>query len=204
MTEHEIAAEMARNLFAKNMYPVVILIATDERNFSYRHPLPYDKKLEKYAMLITCARRGGLITSRSRSVYFGNLPSELAAKQEAVAYVDAVFMARTQPGEKVTDIFQAAKDAYAKVGWPEEWHFHHQGGSIGYESRDYIGSQSSTDVVYPHQAFTWNPTIQGTKSEDTIIVTAGTPEIITATGQWPSMRLDIDGLKIDRPEILIR
>jgi Xaa-Pro dipeptidase len=204
MTEHEIAAEMARNLLAENMYPIVILIATDERNFKYRHPLPYDKKLDKYAMLITCARRGGLITSRTRSVYFGKLPSELEAKQKAVAYVDAVFMARTRPGEKVANVFQAAKEAYAKVGYPDEWRFHHQGGSIGYESRDYIGNQSSTEVVVPHQSFTWNPTIQGTKSEDTIILTDAAPEIITLTGQWPTMMVEIDGVNYERPEILVR
>ncbi len=204
MTEHEIGAEMARNLLAENMYPIVILIATDERNFKYRHPLPYDRKLENYAMLITCARRGGLITSRTRSVYFGKLPAELEAKQRAVAYVDAVFMARTKKGEKISNVFQAAKDAYAKVGYPEEWRFHHQGGSIGYESRDYIGNQNSTEVVVPHQSFTWNPTIQGTKSEDTIIITDAAPEIITLTGEWPTMKIDVDGVPYERPEILVR
>lgn len=204
MSEIQIAGEMARNLMADGMTPVVLLVANDDRKFKFRHPMPTDSKIVKYAMLVCCARRWGLVTSRTRSVNFGNLPREIEDRQRAVCYVDAAFMAATRTGVPVSEIFRAAQAAYAKVGYPDEWRYMHQGGSIGYESRDYIGLPTSKEHVVPHQAFTWNPTIQGTKSEDTIISTSGAPELITLTGEWPTMKIDIEGIKLDRPEILVR
>lgn len=202
MTEHEIEAAMAQRLLADNMMPVVLLVAADDRNFKYRHPAPTENKFNHYVQLVCCARRWGLITSRTRSVYVGKTPDDLKKKQEAVTYVDAVFMARTKPGVVVGKIVDDAKAAYAKVGYPDEWHFHHQGGSIGYESRDYIGVSESKDVVQNLQGFTWNPTIQGTKSEDTIIVSNGAPELITLTNDWPVIEVEVDGMKFKRPAIL--
>lgn len=38
---------------------IVNLIATDERIYNYRHPLPTDKKLDKYAMVVLCGRKQG-------------------------------------------------------------------------------------------------------------------------------------------------
>jgi hypothetical protein len=35
-------------------------------------------------------------------------------------------------------------------------------------------------------AFAWNPTIQGAKSEDTVLVTENGFEVLTATGEWPT------------------
>lgn len=204
MTEHEIEAALAQKLLADNMMPVVLLIAVDERNFQYRHPIPTEKKLKNYVQLVCCARRWGLITSRTRSVYFGNLPDDLKKKQDACVYVDSVFMARTKPGVVVGKIMDDAKKAYADVGYSDEWHFHHQGGSIGYESRDYISFSETKDVVLKNQAFTWNPTIQGTKSEDTIIVTDHEPEIITLTGDWPEIDVTVDNMVFKRPAILER
>ncbi len=204
MSEFQIAGEMAKNLMADNMTPVVLLVAIDERNYKFRHPIPTEKKLDKYAMLVCCAQRWGLVTSRTRSVYFGNLQDEIKDRHHAVCYVDAVFMAKTQIGAPISEIFRSAQDAYAKVGYPDEWHFHHQGGAIGYESRDYVGTPSSIEHVSRNQAFTWNPTIQGTKSEDTIIATSAAPELITLTGQWPTITLEVDNVKLERPEILVR
>jgi Xaa-Pro dipeptidase len=204
MTEFEIEAVMARNLLNDYMTPTVLLVAVDERNFLYHHPIPTEKKLEKYALLVCCCRRWGLVTSRSRSVYFGKVPRDLEAKQRAVTYVDAVMMARTRPGVTVKEVIKAAQDAYKKTGYPDEWNFQHQGGAIGYENRDYIGKPDMNEVIHNHQAFTWNPTIQDTKSEDTIIVNEKEPELITQTADWPTIEYMIDGITLKRPSILER
>ena len=98
MNEHEIEAAMSAKMLADNIFPTVLLIATDERIFNFRHPIPFEKKLEKYAHLVLCARRWGLEISFTRCVYFGQAPADLKHKQEAAAFVDATFMAATQPG----------------------------------------------------------------------------------------------------------
>src|SRR5512143_2256016 len=68
-SEFEIAALLDRETFARGVQPIVILIATDERIFNFRHPLPVNKKLQKYAMLVLCGRKRGLITSITRLVH---------------------------------------------------------------------------------------------------------------------------------------
>ena len=101
MTEYEIAALLDRETFARGVQPIVNLIATDDRIYNFRHPLPTDKKLDKYAMLVLCGRKYGLVTSITRLVYFGRLPDDLRRKMVAVASIDAAFIAATRPGRSV-------------------------------------------------------------------------------------------------------
>jgi hypothetical protein len=49
-------------------------------------------------------------------------------------------------------------------------------------------------VVQERQAFAWNPTITGTKVEDTALVTGDGLEIITSTPDWPTIDIG-DGLR---------
>ena len=43
----------------------------------------------------------------------------------------------------------------------------------------------------------------GAKSEDTIICTADEPEIISATGDWPTLEVEVNGRAYHRPAVLI-
>ena len=43
-SEYEVAGMMSNLLIKNKIDPVVLLIASDERIFKYRHPLPTDKK----------------------------------------------------------------------------------------------------------------------------------------------------------------
>jgi len=181
----------------------VVLVATDELIFNFRHPLPTAKKLERYAMLILCGRQRGLVCSITRLVHFGPLPDEVRRKAEATARVDAAMIHATRPGATVGAVFQTAMDAYAQAGYPDEWQLHHQGGPAGYEPREMLATPGSPFEVRAGQAYAWNPSITGTKSEDTILVSAaGSPnEVITATAGWPMIDASIDGQAYSRPAI---
>src|SRR5512141_39130 len=120
-TEHEIAAMLAQATQTRGAQPIVNLIATDERIFRFRHPLPTDKPLDRYAMLILCGRKWGLVCSITRLVYFGRLSAQLRRKAEAVARIDAAFIAATRPGQALGDIFRCAADVYRETGFPDEW-----------------------------------------------------------------------------------
>ena len=202
MTEYQIAGLLAGESFGRGFTPIVNLIASDERVFRYRHPIPTDRVMERYTMLVLCGRRWGLVASATRLVHFGPLPDELQDKGEAVARVDAAFIAATRPGARVADVFGQAVETYAAVGLPDEWQLHHQGGAAGYEPREYLATPASAEVVEEGQAFAWNPSITGTKSEDTIIVGAEGNEIVTATGEWPTIAVEIEGQVLQRPAIL--
>jgi antitoxin VapB len=202
MTEYQIASLLNEETQQRGILPVVNLIATDERIYSYRHPLPTDKKLDRYAMLVLCGRKYGLVCSLTRLVHFGSLPDELRRKSEAVAAVDAAFIASTQPGATLSEIFRQAQKKYAEVGFADEWQLHHQGGPAGYNPREAIATPSSQVTVAVGQVYAWNPSITGTKSEDTILVTKDSFEIMSEIPGWPMFSIDIAGLKIPRPMIL--
>ena len=202
-TENEIRGRLAQNLWSKNINPHLILIGSDERIFAYHHPIPKDKKIRKYVMVVTCAEKYGLIVNLTRFVHFGEIGEELMDKLRAVAKVDASFITNTRRGKKVADIFQEGIRTYGEISYPGEWKLHHQGGATGYEVRDYIATLKINEVVQPNQAFAWNPSIKGVKSEDTIIVNETENEIITDDPKWPKVEVEYNGEKISRPSILI-
>ena len=202
MTEHEIAGLLAHESDRRGAQAIVNLIATDERVFQFRHPLPTDKKLERYAMLVLCGRQKGLVCSVTRLVHFGRLPDELKQKSKAVAYVDATFIAATGPGRTLGTVFQRAVDAYAQMGFDGEWQHHHQGGPAAYEPREYIAVPGSTDTVSVGQVYAWNPSIAGTKSEDTILVGEMGNEVLTDIEGWPTLAVEVEGQTFSRPAIL--
>jgi Xaa-Pro aminopeptidase len=201
-TEHQIAGLLAREVESRGVQVIVNLIATDERIFSFRHPLPTGKKLEKYAMLILCGRQRGLVCSVTRLVHFGKMPDDLRHKSEAVAQIDATFIVSTRPGKTMGEVFRRATEAYAETGFADEWHLHHQGGTAGYEPREQVATLEAADVVSVGQVYAWNPSITGAKSEDTILVGEKGNEVLTAMKGWPVVSAKVDGREIARPATL--
>lgn len=202
MAEHRIAGLLDGHLRARGIVPLVTLIAADERIERYRHPIPTDKKMERYAMLVTGARKWGLVVSATRIVHFGPVPAELRRKHDAVARVDATFIAATTVGARMGDIFDRGIAAYRETGFADEWKLHHQGGPTGYKSREFRVTSSTGARVVEKQAFAWNPSITGTKTEDTIIATPSGPRIISLAGGWPLIEIEAGGMRIARPGIL--
>jgi Xaa-Pro aminopeptidase len=204
MTEHEIAALLMQRAFAAGAQPVVALIAADERVFRYRHPIPTEATLDRHAMIVLGATKHGLGVSTTRMVHFGEPSAELRERHAACCFVDACFNLRTRPGADVAEVFRHAIAAYEETGFSDQWRLHHQGGATGYASREYKGTLSSQETVLENQAFAWNPSIAGTKSEDTIITTAGGPRFLTEPAGWPTLDVTYDGVTIQRPDILVR
>jgi antitoxin VapB len=92
-SENYIAAKLAHETGKRGIQAIVNLIATDDRIYSFRHPLPTHKKLERYAMLILCGCKWGLVCSLARFIHFGSLPDSLKRKSEAVAKVGGCLQA---------------------------------------------------------------------------------------------------------------
>lgn len=202
MSEYQIAANLGFEAQSRGVQAIVNLIAVDERIFMYRHPLPTDKILNKYAMLVLCGRKYGLVCSITRLVHFGRLSEELLEKSKAVAKVDAALIAATRPEKNLGQVFFEMKQAYAKVGFPEEWRLHHQGGPAGYEPREKVATADDDTRVVIGQAYAWNPSITGTKSEDTILIGDSTNEVITVIPGWPTFSIEYQGSTLTRPAIL--
>jgi Xaa-Pro dipeptidase len=200
LTECQVAGLLSEVLLGFDLQPTVLLVAFDERIARYRHPLPTERRLERAALLAVGARRWGLTASLSRLVHFGEPEPELRRRHAAVVAVDAAYVNATWPSQMAGAIFREGMEAYAARGFPDEWQHHHQGGATGYAGREYRATADSQHLVRDCQAFAWNPSITGTKSEDTILTTSTGPEMLTVTPDLP--HLTVSGQL--RPDILVR
>jgi len=200
--ESEVVGRLCSEIWKDRIDPITLMGAADDRVTRFRHPIPTEKKIKNYLMVSICARKWGLIVSLTRFVYFGRLPKELRKKYEANVFIDCTFMAHTRPGVPAREVFQKGIDAYQEKGYPDEWKLHHQGGSIGYTARDYRTNLKSPDIIQENQAFTWNPSITGTKSEDTILATSKGLEMITRPIRYPTLSLEVGNISFIRPAIL--
>ena len=192
-SELEVAADLGRRLLERGIRAPVVLIAADERIARFRHPTPTAKRVERTLMTVVCAERHGLIVCLTRLLSFGALSNDLARRHRAVVAVDRALHAASKPGTSFGAIFAEAQRVYRETGFADEWMLHHQGGPMGYAARDFLVAPGETRTVVERQLLGWNPSITGTKSEDTL-VSGG--EVVTRTGNWP----ELDG----RPDILVR
>lgn len=204
MSEFEIQALLTTKVVCLGIQPQVLLVATDQRIYKYRHPIPTEKKLESYAMLVLCGEKWGLVASATRFVHFGSISEELQQNKRKLIEIDLAFNLATQPGVPIKDVFRQGIEMYRKMGYEEDWRSLHQGGPTGYASREFLANFDSEGLVQDHQAFAWNPSLRGIKSEDTILVTGNGPEFLTHTGEWDYMRIVRNGQILLRPDILIR
>jgi Xaa-Pro aminopeptidase len=202
--EAEIAGELARLLWKHRIDPVGYQAAADERVYKYRHPIPTEKKIEKYLMLCVMARKWGLITTVTRLLNFGVLSEKVKKQYRDNVYIECAMIAATRPGEKTSKIFKRACDLYEELGYHDEWKLHHQGGAMGYDVRDYICSSESEEVVQQNQVFCWNPSISGTKSEDGFIAMKDGFKFITKPVLFPKIEVKVDGITFQRSAILER
>lgn len=203
-TEHEVSALITGKLMRKGIQAPCCLVAADERIGLYRHPIPTFKQVQRQCMVVICGVRDGLVMSMSRIVSFGPISGDLEKRQFACAKIDARFWERTAIGANAVEAFRAGIEAYAEFGYPEDWKYHHQGGAIGYDSRDYTCTFETSEIIVANQMFAWNPTVTGTKMEDTFLLTEHGREVFTEIPDWPVIKVETSVGTIRRPRILIR
>ncbi|MFW5858568.1 MAG: M24 family metallopeptidase [Planctomycetota bacterium] len=203
---HVVEADLSRHLLVRGIQPHVLLVGFDDRLRRSRHPIPSVNHLRHLAMLVVCGQRGGLIANLTRMVHFGPLSAELKARHASVCKVEATMWEATQPGRAWKDVFKAAQKAYKDEGFDKEWEQHHQGGPTGYAGRDFLVTPQEDRLIHNNQAVAWNPSISGTKSEDTFIVNEEGRQVLTACSKnWPVCKVRLPGgVMIERPDILVR
>ena len=202
-TECEIAGRFGVELWKDRIDPTAIMVAADDRVALYRHPIPTQKTVKRYVMTCVNARYKGLITSVTRIMHFGRPAPELAAQFAQNLEIENRMIAATQIGKSMRIAFEAALASYRQFGCPDEWKLHHQGGSMGYYARDIKVTADTKDIVQENQAFCWNPSITGTKTEDGFIATSKGPIMITHPVIFPQVQQKIDGINFSRPGMLV-
>ncbi|TKX45327.1 Xaa-Pro peptidase family protein [Halorubrum sp. ARQ200] len=206
--EYEVAAGIDISLASRDVDTPVVLVGGAERAQSFRHYTPTDAALGDYALVSVTAERAGLYASMTRTVAF-DAPDRFEERHRAAARVAATAVRATEAAaagalfrgdeapDTAGDVFGVIRDAYDAVGFGDEWENHHQGGAAGFAGREWFATPGGDEPVRWPMGYAWNPTVQGTKSEDTHLVAPELTERLTKTGRWPTHEVepvDVGGL----------
>ncbi len=162
MDEREAAANLAAACRRRGLFSPVLLAAADDRITRYRHPIPGDGFVERRAMLVVSAERGGLYANVTRIIDFEEPDAELERRQEACETIlGRLREEATLPDRTLAEAFQDCRRFYEEAGFPDEWRLHHQGGLTGYASREIIATPRTHQQIHVGQAFDWNPSVTG-------------------------------------------
>lgn len=187
ISERDIANGVAAAIYQADARPIVILVAGDDRLARFRHPVATDYVWRQAVMVVVCAERRGLIVALSRIVAAGAIHPLLRERTERSARVFGRLIEGTREGTTGAELFETAARAYEAEAFAGEELKHHQGGAIGYRSREWVAHPRSEERVLSRGAFAWNPSITGSKVEDTVLLVNGSVEVITASPQWPTI-----------------
>ena len=204
LSEYDLEALTAANLLKRGILPSVYLYAVDDRIYKYKHAVARGARLKQYGMLNLCTRKWGLAISITRFVHFGTPPAELTARFKSAAQVNAALLDASKVGATSAELFKVAQAAYAAEGFPGEERFHHQGGPTGYGEREWVATPAGTEKVVDNQAFAWNPSIRGGKAEDTVIVSGGKVEWLTATPGLPVIDAQVNGKTYPAAGVMVK
>lgn len=200
-TELETAGRLACIIRSHGLDVVSSMCAADDRISKYRHPVPTDRVIRERVQLGGNMRYKGLIICCTRLLNFVPVTQELRRQYQANVEIDCTLQLASRPGSTFVSALEAGRAAYEARGYGEEFKKHHQGGPIGYAGRDYRVDFSTPGVIAENQAFCWNPSITGTKSEDTVISTSSGIIPVSRPIIAPRIQVTIDGHTFVRPDI---
>ncbi len=202
--EYEIAARIIKNMEERGLEKISCMVAADERIRAYRHPLPTDNQVKNIVQIGGNFRKKGLVVCMTRFISLSPVTSEYRKQFRDNQIIDGTYISSSQPGSTYVQALLEGKKMYEALGYADEFEKHHQGGPIGYANRDYRVDYTTNGIIQPCQAFCWNPSITGSKSEDTSIVSEKMPKMVTKPVLFPSVEIEAGGVKLIRPDILER
>jgi Xaa-Pro aminopeptidase len=200
MTEQEAAGLGAAALLRRGIDPALVLVAGSRRMEIYRHPRPTDEVIGERVGVVFCGRRAGLFANLTRHAWFRQPTVGERRRAHDVALVEAAALDASTPGATLGAVFGAITDAYRRLGYPGAELGHHQGGTTGYLSREVVATPGDLTHLETPVALAWNPSLPGTKIEDTVLLSDAGLEILTVDPRWPTVEVE----SRSRPDVLIR
>lgn len=201
MTEYEITGGLCNALWKYDIDPVLFLVSADERAYRYRHGIPTGNVLKEHLIISVNGRYKGLITTTTRMVHFGKKDDQLVRQFDDTCEIEARSIASIRIDTDDISGYYACKKAYEDLGYANMWPLHGQGGSQGYNNRDYMLTESSHGITQVNQCYCFNPVIDGTKAEDAFIATTDGPLFVTKPVTFPVVYKMINGKQYALPGI---
>ena len=203
MTEFELVGELSRQIWPYGIEQVMHLVSFDERANLFRHALPTGKKLEHNVIVSINGRYKGLIATTSRMAYIGEPSKEFVKQYNDCCEMESLTASKARVGEDELTLYNTLRQAYIDKGYPDMFDRHGQGGCQGYWPREYMVTPDCHHIIQKNQAYCFNPVVDGTKTEDSFIVTEDGPMLITRPIIFPKLEYEFNGVKFERPGLLI-
>ncbi len=203
MTEIEAKSKIEGELSKEGLDTLLVLVFGDESRSLYRHNLPREVKLGDRCIASVCAKMFGLVISTTRTIEFKK-DEKFEKQHEINALIDAEIINSSFEKSLISQIFFDIEKIYDSHGYPQEWQLHHQGGVTGYRTREFVAIPHFPFQIEDGMALAWNPTITGTKSEDTYIRTPNGMALLSVDekSDWPYLEFNVNGKTYKRPGIL--
>ncbi len=200
-TEREIVGRASEKTRSLGLDIVSMMCAGDDRIYNYRHPIATFNPIKERVQLGGNFCYKGLVICCSRFANFVPVTPELQEQYIKNAEIDGVLKLNSIPGNTYVSALEAGKKAYEDRGYGEEFLKHHQGGPISYVPRDYRVDFDTKGIIQENQAFCWNPSITGTKSEDTVVVSSKGITEVSRPIMCPTIDVKVDGKTFTRANI---
>lgn len=194
--DFDVQARAAERLERVGALGVCLFVGGDERVERFRHPLPVGSPIQRFAMAVVVAERGGLHAAATRFASAGPPPDTLRKAQVAAGAIEGAVLDACRVGSTYGAVLRALEAAYAEAGHGGAWRDHYQGGPIGYRQREFeiVPTQTASrwydTPLEDGNALAWNPSVGGGgKSEDTFLLEDGGLKQLTVTGDWPTVEM---------------
>lgn len=203
-TELEVAGQLAYRLTRRQVVPVEVAAVADLRGAGYRRWLPTDEVCRKSCTLWAVGSRQGLHCMCSRTVSFGEPSPELLLAYQQAMLLEATGVYFSRPGSSFAEVFSKVRRIYQKQGIPDEWQQAEQAELVGYRSCEQLLAPHSAQILLPHMAVHWHPSVGAARVGDTMLVGEPEPELLTRPVDWPRMNVTVKGQPVVLPDILIK
>jgi Xaa-Pro aminopeptidase len=203
-TEAEIAGEAAHRLIRHQILPERIQAWSEDRAARYPHGRFGNQPVERYGTISIVGRRWGLHAAATRTFCFGKPPDELREAYFRATLAQATGMYFCQPNWEFAEVWDRVKRIYEKYGCADEWQNADQAEVIGYDAVEVPLVPRSTFRLEQRQPVFWHPLVGSAIVGDTILIVENGFDLVTGMEEWPRLKVQVKGTRIDRPDILQR
>ncbi|MCH7988878.1 MAG: M24 family metallopeptidase [Planctomycetes bacterium] len=203
-TEAEIAGNVAHRLIKRQVIPERIQIMADGRSARFRHWGYGSDRVDRVVTVAVVGRRWGLCLGAARTVSFGNPSSAIDDAYQRAVLVHAAGIYFSQPEWELFEIWNRIQRIYEKNGLTDEWRLAEQAEVIGYRLCEIPLVANSEFRLTPQMAVHWHPSVGPAVLGDSILVSQRKFELLTPMENWPSLKVEVKGVRVDCPAILRR
>ena len=159
--------------------------------------------VQRYCTISAVGRYRGLHVGAARTVSLGDPPSDLLQAFEPAALIAATGMYFSQPEWELFEVWNRVRRLYEKTGVGSEWQQADQADVVEYEFGSIPLMPSSEFRLTSGVPIFWHPSVGPALMGDTVLVNATGTEIVTSTGEWPTVPISVKGVNIKIPGILV-